>query len=237
MASNQHQVIYKGRKFIPRVGTEDVCRNTVGDMQQLLFIPHRSDTDGNHGYGRYLRDGVLNGPIEIGKKAGSTLSLGGTFGTSGTTDGVWDTLRFTSRVTDKVSGRIFLQDLVVVTVSQHNENLGSILSETGGADAGQHVGSVYDTGADRGTRTAANSRGNTATVDFALSFRIALQSTSSVLNAVGVVSLSQGDGTVPRDGVEVGDTEVNTKRRILETVHQVLRKFFLKGELDLVDGR
>jgi hypothetical protein len=138
----------------------------------LLLRPNLTYTDGENGDGRDLADGILDGPGDVSEETSGTFSLGLIFGTGGTADGKRDTLGFSSVIKGESASGLFLQHLVVVTIGKDDEDLSGVFSESGGGSGGgQHVSAVYDTGRNGSTRTAADSTGNAASEDLALSLR------------------------------------------------------------------
>jgi hypothetical protein len=131
----------------------------VGNDEQLSGRIHCSNTDGKDGKSRNTVDGIVDSPLKITIQSAGTSRFA-IFGTGNSRNGNGFTIRFTFGITDRLRGGLGILGafLVVVTISQDDQDL--LVSSTDGSSgsfSGHHVRSIYDTGRDRGTRTAARS--------------------------------------------------------------------------------
>lgn len=230
LARGCNETSYQRGQVVPVGSTKHVLGLVVGNDEQLSSRIDGSYTNSEDGKSRYSGNSVINGPLEIivqsGYASGFTV-----FATSDSTNHHRLTMGFTGGIADRLRWRlgVFNAFFVVVTISQDNHDLLTTSTNgSGGCLGGHHISTVNDTGRDRCTHSAT---GSCKRIDDALRVRSTLESVSSGNHRGLIVTVGEGNGTIPSKGVEVGHTEIDLSRTVGESVYQILRKLFLNNEL------
>lgn len=202
-------------------------------MKELFLGNDISNTYGDDLEAWDVAHGIGDGEVQVGKECVFANGLS-SFRTSGASDYQFLTGWFSARRSVNFTGGSFLHHFVVVTISQDNEDVGSGSANAGrGLSTSKHVSSINDTRGDGGTHTAARS---SIAKDNTLGIRGTLQGRSSGRHGRVVISLSNGHRSIPGDSVEVGDSKVNSSRRISETSHQVFGKLLFQSKFSFING-
>jgi len=215
------QLFDETAQLVPISVGKDARSIATGSNEKLGAIV--SGTGGNSvndksGY-ELLR--IVDGGLEIGGELSSRSS-----GTS---------LDFTRGIQKVRTIRFEGDNFTVGTIGEEDQNLGSALSGLSLAGlAGKHLCTVNDTSRNGGSRTAAGSRG---IENMTLSIASASKLSCSILGGSQSSSVLQVHRTVPREGVEVGDTQVGVEGTISKSSNEIGNEILFDDEKSGIDGR
>jgi hypothetical protein len=216
-------------QLAPVTSTEDLVLLSLCHDEKLRIGIDGTDTNSVNEDARNSLFSIVNGGLEIGIKIRNAKGLSLIFITRNSILILVDfTKNLSCAITSRCLGRADKErrnDFVVVTISQHNQNLGGAHSDASSGNGSsmlsfQHVGTVDHTARDASTATAASTGTNGRTSrDNTLGIRITLEGISTCKNVGLGVAILDINRTVPCVHVEVSDTQINLSRTVSKAVN------------------
>jgi hypothetical protein len=215
-------------QLAPVTSTEDLVLLSLCHDEKLRIGIDGTDTNSVNEDARNSLFSIVNGGLEIGIKIRNAKGLSLIFITRNSILILVDfTINLSCTITSRCLGGADEErrnDFVVVTISQHNQNLGGAHTDAFSGNGSsmlsfQHVGTVDHTARDTSTTTAASTGTDGRTRrDNTLGIRITLEGISTRKNVGLGVAILNINRTIPSVNVEVSDTQVNLSRTVGEAV-------------------